>query len=228
MRGTYPESLVADLLAALLQDIRQHEPPWLVGLSGLQGSGKSTLAHQLVARARRSGLSAIALSLDDFYLLRRERQQLAREVHPLFATRGVPGTHDLDLIARTLAALARATARSPARLPRFDKGRDTRVPPSRWRRLTHAPHLIVFEGWCMGVPHQSQRALTQPRNALEACDDADGRWRRHVNSRLAGDYAQLWKKLHLLILLQAPSGAWCRAGATSRSARCARAMLRTR
>ncbi len=72
------------------------------GLAGLQGSGKSTLAAQLCAALTQRGIATLAMSLDDFYFGRGERKRLARDVHPLLATRGVPGTHDLDLLARTV------------------------------------------------------------------------------------------------------------------------------
>jgi D-glycerate 3-kinase len=77
----------------------------VLAIAGLQGTGKSTLAAQLVAAARARGLGAEALSIDDFYLTRRERLVLARRVHPLLATRGPPGTHDVGLACATVDAL---------------------------------------------------------------------------------------------------------------------------
>jgi D-glycerate 3-kinase len=176
----------------------------LVGLSGLQGSGKSTLARQLVAAAHERGIAAEALALDDFYLGRRERASLARTVHPLLATRGVPGTHDVALIGDTLRALENASSRHPARIPRFDKGRDTRDAPSRWRRVAHPPRLILIEGWCIGVPAATNNESRRALNALERVEDADGRWRAHVDAALAGVYARLWRKLDALAVLAAP------------------------
>ena len=203
----YAPAVVDTALDALLERLhsRSRGAPFLAGLSGLQGSGKSTFARQLVAAANARGVPSTGLSLDDFYLGRRARRHLAREVHPLLATRGVPGTHDLDLLAQTLGDLARASPRRPARVPRFDKGRDTRLAPSRWRRIVRKPRLIVLEGWCVGLPAQAADALWRPLNALERHADRDGRWRRSVNARLAGDYAKLWSRLDALILLQAPT-----------------------
>ena len=199
----YAPDVVGATLDAVLERLHLRRP-FLAGLSGLQGSGKSTLARQLVAAANARGVRSEALSLDDFYLGRRARMRLAREVHPLLATRGVPGTHEPDLLARTLVELATASSRRPARIPRFDKGRDTRVAPSHWRCVAKPPHLIVLEGWCVGVPAQSSTALRPALNALERNADRDGRWRRWVNARLAGDYAKLWARLDALILLEAP------------------------
>lgn len=177
----------------------------LVGLSGLPGSGKSTFARQLAGVANAGGVATQVLALDDFYFGRRDRMRLARGVHPLLATRGVPGTHDVALLARTLGDLGRASARCPARIPRFDKGRDTRLPPSRWRDVGESPRLVVLEGWCVGVPAQPANALVSPLNALERDEDRNGRWRRWVNAQLADAYAILWRQLAMLIELEAPN-----------------------
>ncbi len=190
------------LLKALAPAWSARATPFLLGISGLQGSGKSTLAQALVAAAG-TGV-AVALSLDDVYLGRAARRELAAGVHPLFVTRGVPGTHDLDQLESTLAALALASAQHPVRLPRFDKGRDEPAPSSQWPCIAVPPRLIVLEGWCLGVPAQAEAALAEPVNALERDEDPDGRWRHHVNAQLAGPYAALWRRLDHLLLLQAP------------------------
>lgn len=193
------------MLGALPVRGRHARRPLLVGLSGLQGSGKSTFARALAAAANARAIPCDVLSLDDFYYGRRARQHLARTRHPLFATRGVPGTHDVGLLLHALAALGVAGPRRPARLPRFDKGRDTRVVPSRWRRVARPPALVVLEGWCVGVPPQDAHSLRRAVNALERDEDRDGRWRRAVNAELARAYSLLWRRLDRLVLLQAPS-----------------------
>lgn len=124
----YPDAVVTRIGHTLLQSLQGKRKPWLAGLSGLQGSGKSTLAEQLASVLTHAGIATLALSLDDFYFGRRERARLARDVHPLLATRGVPGTHDLALLDDTLDDLGHASAQHPAWVPRFDKGRDTRMP----------------------------------------------------------------------------------------------------
>lgn len=200
----YDSAVVDAVLDALLMQLQSRRAPWLAGLSGVQGSGKSTLARQLADAAQRRGIRTQVLALDDFYLGRRQRAQLARATHPLLATRGVPGTHDLALLGRTLRALKTATSTRPARIPRFNKGRDTRLPPSRWTRVTAAPRLILLEGWCIGVPAEDMRELVRAVNDLERFDDADGRWRAWVNTRLATEYTRLWRRLDALIALVAP------------------------
>ena len=49
-------------------------------------------------------LGVAVLSLDDLYLTRAQRQRLALDVHPLLATRGPPGSHDLAHLVKVLAA----------------------------------------------------------------------------------------------------------------------------
>lgn len=169
-------------------------------IAGSQGSGKSTLAKQLVLSGASRGLRVVALSIDDFYLRRRDRLRLAREVHPLLATRGPPGTHEVALAHATLDALMRGDAR----LPSFDKLADTRLPPSRWRHEKFRPDLVVFEGWLLGLRPQSDAQLVKPINALEREHDADGRWRRWCNARLA-DYTGLWERFDRFLYLQAPA-----------------------
>ena len=200
----YSDAVVARIANALVEKLRGHRAPSLVGVSGLQGSGKSTLVAQLVQALNREGIRTVAMSIDDFYYGRRARARLARDVHPLLATRGVPGTHDLDLIDDTLAAIRVASPARPACIPRFDKGRDTRITRARWRRITQQPDIVLLEGWCVGVPAQSARAVRKPVNALERDEDSDGRWRGYVNAQLRTGYAALWQRFATLVLLQAP------------------------
>ncbi len=177
---------------------------YLLGLSGLQGSGKSTLAREMKLQAESRGWPTEVLSLDDFYYSRSERELLAHQIHPLLRTRGVPGTHEIELLLSVLAALPQASEKLPVDYPRFDKGRDTRVTPSRWPRVTRPPKLVVLEGWALGVRPQLQAALEEPINSLERDEDPDGRWRHWVNKQLRG-YQPLWRKLDALIVLQAPN-----------------------
>ena len=173
----------------------------VVGLCGAQGSGKSTLAAALVAVLCEQGVAAAALSLDDLYLTQAERQALARAVHPLLATRGVPGTHDIALGLQTLAALERGEA---ARLPRFDKASDDRAPQASWPLAPAQCQVLLLEGWCLGAAPQQAAALIAPVNRLEADEDPDAVWRRHANAALSGPYQQLFAAIDLLVLLAAP------------------------
>jgi D-glycerate 3-kinase len=195
----------AELLNLLLDPIRaalaERQPPVVVGICGAQGSGKSTLAAALAAALEADGIATATLSLDDLYLTRAERLELARTVHPLLATRGVPGTHDVALGLATLDALARGEA---AALPRFDKGIDDRMPAADWPNAPPHAQVLLLEGWCLGARSQSVAALAGPVNALEAEEDPDGLWRAYANEALAGPYRTLFNRIDQLILLAAP------------------------
>jgi len=192
MANQFPASLANRLLDdALAQDVR------ILGLSGLQGSGKSTLAGQLVSAAAERGLRALAVSLDDVYLDLPEREALARDVHPLLITRGPPGTHDVALACTLLDALRTG---APMDVPHFDKLTDRRG----HSMTVKAMDLVIFEGWCVGVPPESEAALFPPLNPLERDEDPSGHWRRWCNQALARDYPTLWQRLERLVFLQPP------------------------
>jgi D-glycerate 3-kinase len=177
----------------------------LVGLSGPQGSGKTTTAARLQEGLDARGLTCAVLSLDDFYLTRGERSQLAATVHHLLATRGVPGTHDVAMMTATLHALATAADGQTTPLPWFDKAQDDRAPQGDWPVFEGRPDAIILEGWCVGAAPQDPGALVAPINDLEAAEDADGAWRRYVNDRLGGDYRDFFASFDLMAALVAPS-----------------------
>ncbi len=188
-----------EIVCRVLDDALVHDAR-VYAIAGLQGSGKSTLAAQVGAMAARRGLRVATLSIDDVYLGRRERLRLARDVHPLLATRGPPGTHD---VALACDVLDRLRAGGHVRLPRFDKLADTRLPPSRWKPVS-AADLVLFEGWFLKTPPQAPGELRESLNAVERDEDPDGSWRRHCNDALAREYPTLWSRLDRLLFLQPP------------------------
>ncbi len=176
----------------------------VIGVAGSQGSGKSTLVRELAKRLAAEGLKIATLSLDDLYRTKAERQSLAREVHSLLVTRGVPGTHDVPL---GLAAIDALMCGEAARLPRFDKGSDDRLPQSEWPLAEAGTQVLLLEGWCLGAAAQPEGALAEPVNQLEQMEDAAGIWRDYANSALARDYQALWARIDRLIFLAAPDWA---------------------
>jgi D-glycerate 3-kinase len=190
------------LVARIVERASANQSTLLVGICGAQGSGKSTLAATLAVLLRARGLNTAILSLDDLYLTRAERTDLATLMHPLLQTRGVPGTHDVALGLEVLRSLERDGATA---IPSFDKASDDRREPAAWPRIQAPCDVVLFEGWCVGARAQDASELDTPINELEAQQDADGRWRRFVNEQLASHYQQLFGRVDLLVLMQAPS-----------------------
>ncbi len=200
-RATIHDALVP-LAVRIAQRARLSDQMVVVGLCGAQGSGKSTAAAALVELLQQDDLPATALSIDDFYLPRAARAELARSVHPLLATRGVPGTHDVELAQASIEQLALP---GEVRLPCFDKALDDRRPYRDWRRAGGPMRVVILEGWCVGARPQPAAQLAAPVNALERDEDPQGIWRKHVNDALAGPYRALFDRLSPLVLLQAPT-----------------------
>lgn len=186
---------------------RQRRPgaTFMLGISGAQGTGKSTLADLL--RRVLDGVhdwNVALLSLDDVYLTQAERRQLADSVHPLLMTRGVPGTHDTNLLRDCLDGLRRLGLGEKMSLPRFDKSADDRAGVAEWPAIEGPVDLVILEGWCVGAVAQDDESLLEPVNELERFEDPAALWRRYANDRLREDYEPIFSLLDALVVLQAP------------------------
>lgn len=173
----------------------------VLGVAGAQGTGKSTLAHQLALMLSVNNVSALVLSIDDFYFTKQERERLAKKVHPLLRTRGVPGTHDMKLMADVIAAMKLGKTAS---LPVFDKATDDR---RKEKRAVSSPvEVLIVEGWCLGARPQAQDQLQQAVNALEAEEDEKAVWRSYVNRQLESEaYQRVFAQLDRLVFIKVPS-----------------------
>ncbi|MDD7984486.1 HAD-IIB family hydrolase [Lentisphaera marina] len=185
----------------------QQKKSFVLGINGAQGTGKSTLADLLKELLQEYGLNVITLSIDDFYLTKKERDELADSIHPLLKTRGVPGTHDLQLakqILDSLTALPDDEKISNIQIPRFNKAIDDRFPdgddlPDQFI------DVIILEGWCIGAEPQAIEHLEKHVNELEQLEDPEGHWRHYINEQLTEDYQALFSKLDYLAMLKAPN-----------------------
>ena len=177
----------------------------IIGLSGGQGAGKSTITDILrFILKQKYGLELCVFSIDDFYKTKNQRKMMSKNIHPLFLTRGVPGTHDVSLIQKTLINLKKKKFK-PVLIPKFDKSTDDRCKKSKWLKVTKVPNIIIFEGWCVGATKQNDKTLKKPINLIEKKYDKNLKWRKKVNNQLKNNYKKLFNKIDKLVYLKAPS-----------------------
>ena len=119
-------------------------------------------------------------------------------------TRGVPGTHDINLINKTIKKLKRKKFKTVL-IPKFDKSIDDRCKKSKWQKIKNSPNIIIFEGWCVGARSEKNNTLKKSLNRIERNYDADLRWRKIVNNYLKNQYKKLFYKIDKLIYLKAPN-----------------------
>lgn len=207
--GTTVSEYYAPLTEKLYTDIEKLATsfktprPQFIGIQGSQGSGKSTCADFLkLILETEYDCRVLVMSIDDFYLTLFERQQLSETVHPLLVTRGVPGTHDVELIQSVFDA---AEQKQSFTVPTFNKAIDDRAEQSDWQTIDSPLDVVILEGWCVGIPAEKTDKLDQAMNELEANEDSSGRWRQMVNTKLANEYQDLYNRLDHLVTLQVPS-----------------------
>lgn len=178
----------------------------VLGVQGTQGSGKSTCSDFIkrIIETRYNKKVAV-LSIDDFYLTRSERQTLAKDIHPLLETRGVPGTHDVDLAIKTINNLLKLKPNEHTLIPRFDKSVDDRSAKEKWSIIEGPVDLIILEGWCIGLNAQTSSQLLTACNDLEKTEDTDKIWRTFVNDQLKANYQTLFSMIDRQLTLRAPS-----------------------
>ena len=176
----------------------------IIGLSGGQGAGKSTITGILkLILKKKYGLNICVFSIDDFYKTKNERLRMSKKKHPLFITRGVPGTHDITLLNQTIRKLKQKKFRTVL-IPKFDKSKDDRYRKNKWQKIKIKPDIIIFEGWCVGTTHQNNNELKRPINLIEKKYDENLKWRKTVNNLIKKRYKNIFNKIDKLVFLKVP------------------------
>ena len=175
---------------------------YIVGLSGGQGSGKTTISSIISIILRKYfKLNVFTISIDDFYKKRNERFLLSKKIHSSLMSRGVPGTHDINMMLDFFKRIKRKEFRS-LKLPKFNKAIDDRYNKKLWYSIKKRPDIIIFEGWCVGAKAEKNNTLKQPINSFEKLRDKKLIWRRYVNKQLQSKYKQLYGQLNCLLYIK--------------------------
>ena len=180
-----------------------NKKPYFVGLAGGQGTGKTTISSIIkIILEKYFKLKVFKISIDDFYKTRKERIALSKKVHPMLLTRGVPGTHDINMM---LDFFKKSKARKfkNMKLPNFNKAIDDRFPKNKWNTINKRPDVIIFEGWCVGARAETNKTLKKSINSMEKANDHKMVWRKYVNQQLKTKYKKLYSQLNCMIYLKA-------------------------
>ena len=189
----------------IFNNFKKKKKTLVIGLTGGQGSGKSTISNILkIILKERYNLNTVIFSIDDFYKTLKEREIMSFKISHLFLTRGVPGTHDTNLLFNCIKDLKKNNFKKTL-IPKFDKSIDDRLPKKNWQKVTIKPNIIIFEGWCVGVSPQRNKDLLVPINTLEKLKDKKKIWRNKVNEELKINYRKIFKMIDKIIFLKVPS-----------------------
>jgi D-glycerate 3-kinase len=177
--------------------------PYFVGLAGGQGTGKTTISSLIrIILIKYFRLNVFRISIDDFYKTRKERINLSKRVHPMLLTRGVPGTHDINMMLNFFRN-SKSKKFKRLKLPTFNKAIDDRFNKKKWYDLEKRPDVIIFEGWCVGAKSEKNLTLKKTINSMEKTKDQKQVWRKYVNNQLKSKYKNLYSQLNCLIFLKA-------------------------
>ena len=180
-----------------------NKKPYLVGLAGGQGTGKTTISSIIkIILEKYFKLKVFKISIDDFYKTRKERLNLSKKIHPMLMTRGVPGTHDVQMMLNFFKKVKSKNFKK-IELPNFNKEIDDRAPKKNWYNIKEKPDVIIFEGWCVGAKAELSKTLKKSINSLEKADDQKLTWRKYVNQQLKTNYKKLYSNLNCMIYLKA-------------------------
>ena len=120
----------------------------------------------------------------------------------MLLTRGVPGTHDIDIMLSFFKKV-KSKKFKRLKLPIFNKAIDDRFNRKKWYDLKEKPDVIIFEGWCVGAKPEKNSTLNKPINLMEKNKDKKKIWRKYVNHQLKSKYKKLYSHLNCLIYLKA-------------------------
>ena len=171
-------------------------------IGGSQGIGKSSLIKIISNTLNKIyKKKVLSLSLDDYYLTKKQRLNLSKNKNKLLITRGVPGTHDIKKLIEDIKKFDKS--KFPINTPLFDKLIDDVLKEKKIFKTK--ADILILEGWCCGCNEISMEYLYKNINKLEKNYDYNYSWRNYYNYKLKNEYKELFNLFDLSIFMKAPS-----------------------
>ena len=171
-------------------------------IGGSQGIGKSSLIKIISNTLNKIyKKKVLSLSLDDYYLTKKQRLNLSKNKNKLLITRGVPGTHDIKKLIEDIKKFDKS--KFPINTPLFDKLIDDVLKEKKI--VKSKADILILEGWCCGCNEINIEYLYKNINKLEKNYDYNYSWRKYYNCKLKNEYKELFNLFDLSIFMKAPS-----------------------
>ena len=169
---------------------------------GSQGIGKSSFINIISKTIEKFyDKKILLLSLDNYYLSKKQRLLLSKKIHKLLATRGVPGTHNIKELVKNVKQFNQE--KYPITTPLFDKLIDDRIKLNK--TIKTKCDILFLEGWCCGSSEIPKKFLNKNINNIEKINDPKNQWRNFYNKKLRIEYKKLFKLFDELIFLKTSS-----------------------
>jgi len=196
----YSKKYIKDKLVPIINYIcSSKSKKFLFG--GSQGIGKSSFINIISKTIERFyNKKILLLSLDNYYLSKKQRLLLSKKKHKLLITRGVPGTHDIEKLVKNINQFNKG--KYPITIPLFDKLTDDK---SKSIKMKTKFDILFLEGWCCGSSEIPKKILYKNINNLEKIKDPKYQWRNFYNNKLKMEYKKLFKLFDELIFLKTSS-----------------------
>ncbi|KAI3630551.1 hypothetical protein MIR68_011986 [Amoeboaphelidium protococcarum] len=195
-------SLLQVLSNAVIQLMKNsNKRPLLIGIQGVQGIGKSFTTAKLRESLCEQGFKTMALSIDDFYNTHDQLQQLSRESkNPLWEQRGLPGTHDVELMQNVLHKIM-TNNEGEVQVPTYRKeahsGQGGR---GHFQTISLPADVVILEGWMVGFVAQADEFVGDTLTMLDY-NETMIKNAKQVNKELRR-YERVFSMLDMLIALR--------------------------
>jgi len=196
----YSKKYIKDKLVPIINYIcSSKSKKFLFG--GSQGIGKSSFINIISKTIEKFyNKRILLLSLDNYYLSKKQRLLLSEKKHKLLITRGVPGTHNIEKLVKNINQFNKG--KYPITIPLFDKLTDDK---SKSIKMKTKFDILFLEGWCCGSSEIPKKILYKNINNLEKIKDPKYQWRNFYNNKLKMEYKKLFKLFDELIFLKTSS-----------------------